>query len=194
MVFLPLGATLIAVAETAVARVGTAIYAVAVSGLYAASAAFHRIPWGPRAWARMRKLDHSMIYVLIAGTYTPFALLVLPAPWSTTILGMVWAGAAAGVALTVFARKERRLRQALYLVLGWMALLAWPVTVPRLEFSALALLVAGGLFYTVGAAMFWLRKPTLNPAVFGYHEMWHAMVIAGSVCHYVMIMSLVLPG
>jgi hemolysin III len=191
-VSVPLGGALVAAAETAVARVSSAIYAVTLSGLYAVSAAFHRVSWGPRAWALMRRLDHSMIFLLIAGTYTPFALLVLPSPWSTTVLAFVWIGAVAGIVVRLLSPGLAALRNTLYMLLGWMGLFTLPIIVPRLGPAALVLLVGGGLFYTAGALMFGLRRPDPVPSVFGYHEVWHVMVIAGSVCHYILILSLVL--
>lgn len=191
-VSVPLGGVLVVAAGTAVARISSAIYALTLTGLYAVSAAFHRVPWGPRAWAMMRRLDHSMIFLLIAGTYTPFALLVLPSPWSTTVLLFVWIGAIAGIILRLITQRMAALRNTLYLGLGWTAVFTLPVAVQRLGPVALGLLVAGGLFYTAGAIMFGLRKPDPDPAVFGYHEVWHVMVIAGSLCHYVLIVMLVL--
>jgi hemolysin III len=191
---LPLGGALIALAESTAARAATAVYALSMSGLYAASAAYHRIPWGPRAWAWMRRLDHSMIFVLIAGTYTPFSLLVLDPPWSTVMLAVVWAGATAGVALRLVTHRFSAVRQTLYLVLGWLAVLTLPFTIDRLGSAAILLLIAGGVFYTMGAILFLRRVPRLRPEVFGYHEMWHAMVIGGSVCHYLLILILVLRG
>jgi hemolysin III len=191
---LPAGAVLVAVAETAVARTASAVYALSLSGLYAASAAFHRIPWSARAWPRMRRLDHSMIFVLIAGTYTPFALLVLNPPWSTLVLTVVWVGAAVGVGLRLATHRFNALRQTLYLTLGWLAVITLPFTIERLGSAALLLLLAGGIFYTLGAILFLRGVPRLKPEVFGYHEMWHAMVIGGTVCHYLLVLILVLRG
>jgi hemolysin III len=189
---LPLGGALVILAETAVARTASAVYALSVSGLYAASAAFHRIPWSPRAWPRMRRLDHSMIFVLIAGTYTPFCLLVLHPPWSTVVLAVVWGGAALGVALRLISNRFDAVRQILYLTLGWLAVITLPFTIERLGPAALLLLLAGGIFYTLGAILFLRGVPRLKPEVFGYHEMWHAMVIGGTVCHYLLVLILVL--
>jgi hemolysin III len=191
-VSVPLGGALVATAGTAESRIASAIYALTLSGLYAVSAAFHRVPWGPRAWALMRRLDHSMIFLLIAGTYTPFSLLVLPSPWSTTVLLFVWVGALAGIVLRTISPGLEKLRNTLYMALGWTALFTLPITVERLGPVALGLLVAGGIFYTAGAIMFGLRRPDPVPTVFGYHEVWHSMVIGGSACHYVLILSLVL--
>ena len=193
-VSVPLGGALVAVAENAVARISGAVYAVTLSGLYGVSAAFHRVPWGPRAWALMRRLDHSMIFLLIAGSYTPFALLVLPSPWSTSVMAFVWIGALVGIVVRLLTHGLTSLQNTLYMVLGWTALFTLPVTVPRLGAMALALLVTGGLFYTAGAIMFLLRRPDPRPTLFGYHEVWHVMVIAGSFCHYVLNLSLVVAG
>jgi hemolysin III len=189
---LPLGGTLIVLAETAVTRTASAIYALSVTGLYAASAAFHRIPWAPRSWSWMRRVDHSMIFVLIAGTYTPFSLLVLEPPWSIVMLAVVWGGAAAGVALRLVTHRLEAVRQTLYLTLGWLAVLTLPFTIGRLGPMAVLLLLGGGIFYTLGAILFLRRVPRLRPEVFGYHEVWHAMVIGGTVCHYLLVLILVL--
>jgi hemolysin III len=188
---IPAGISLVAAAQGAVARFGGAIYALSLSGLYAASAAYHRIPWGPKAWERMRRLDHSMIFVLIAGTYTPFALLVLSPPWSTVVLAVVWAGAVVGIGFRLLLPGIRVVPQTLYLTLGWVAVFTLPLITGTLGGVRLTLLFSGGLFYTVGAILFLLGKPTLRPAVFGYHEVWHVMVACGSLCHYALILWLV---
>jgi hemolysin III len=189
---IPLGGTLIVLAETAVTRTASAIYALSVSGLYAASAAFHSVSWAPRTWSWMRRLDHSMIFVLIAGTYTPYSLLVLEPPWSIVMLAVVWGGAAAGVVLRLVTHRLEAVRQTLYLTLGWLAVLTLPFTIGRLGPMAVLLLLGGGIFYTLGAILFLRRIPRLRPEVFGYHEMWHAMVIGGTVCHYLLVLILVL--
>jgi hemolysin III len=191
---LPMGGALIALAETAVTRTAGAIYALSVSGLYAASAAFHRISWAPRSWSWMRRVDHSMIFVLIAGTYTPFSLLVLEPPWSIVMLAVVWGGAAAGIVLRLVTHRLEAVRQVLYLTLGWLAVLTLPFTIGRLGPAAVLLLIGGGIFYTLGAILFLRKVPRLRPEVFGYHEMWHAMVIGGTVCHYVLVLILILRG
>jgi hemolysin III len=188
---IPAGLTLVTMAQGAVARIGGAIYALSLSGLYASSAAFHRIPWSPKAWNWMRRLDHSMIFVLIAGTYTPFALLALRPPWSTAILWIAWAGAAVGIALRLLFPRLSAIQNTLYLGLGWVAVVTLPVMIETLGLAGVALLFAGGLFYTVGAILFLMRKPDPKPTVFGYHEVWHSMVIGGSLCHYALVVMLV---
>jgi hemolysin III len=191
-VSVPAGISLVAMAASGVAKVSAAIYAVSLSGLYAASAAFHRVNWRPTTWKWMRRLDHSMIFVLIAGTYTPYALLVLPPPWSTVVLATVWGGGLVGIALRMLTRGRNALEQTLYLGLGWVALLTLPVTIGRLGWIEAVLMFSGGLLYTAGAIIFGLRRPDPNPAVFGYHEVWHSMVIGASLCHYALILLLVI--
>ena len=191
-VSVPAGLSLVAAAGSALSRAGAIIYAVALSGMYAVSATFHRLDWEPVAWKWMRRLDHSMIYLLIAGTYTPFALLVLDGAWSIVLLAVVWTGAVTGIALKLLTSRLATLGSALYLILGWAMLLALPVLPGRVSLLEAGLLFAGGVLYTVGAVMFFRRKPDPNPAVFGYHEVWHVMVVAASVCHYVLILLIVL--
>lgn len=187
----PAGVWLVAVGSTLAARIAAAVYAVSLSAMYAASAALHRIDWGPRALHRMRHLDHSMIFVMIAGTYTPFALLALRPPRSTVILAVAWAGAALGVGVRLASRRFHILGGALYLVLGWIGAVVLPWVIGHLGPIGTSLLIAGGLFYTVGAVLFWLRKPRLRPDAFSYHEVWHVLVICGSLSHYGMILYLV---
>jgi hemolysin III len=189
---LPAGLSLVLITPSVPARVATAVYALSLSAMYAASAAFHRIDWGPSAWRWMRRLDHSMIFVLIAGTYTPFALLGFEPPWSTVVLGVVWGGAAFGVAVRMLSERLGIIRQALYLVLGWIGAIVLPFAGHRLSAVQIALMAAGGACYTVGAVLFWLQRPSLRPQVFGYHELWHVLVVIGSTCHYGLILLLVL--
>jgi hemolysin III len=192
VVSIPAGVSLVAAAPTALARLSAGIYAVTLWAMYGASAALHRITWGPRALRWMRRLDHSMIFVLIAGTYTPFALLALRPPWSTVVLAVVWGGAVVGVAVRLLSDGLRLLRGTLYIVLGWVGILVLPGVVGELGPVGVGLMLAGGLFYTVGAALFALGRPVLRPDVFGYHEMWHVMVVVGSACHYGLIAYLML--
>jgi hemolysin III len=139
----------------------------------------------------MRRLDHSMIFVLIAGTYTPFAVLVLHGAWSVTILALAWAGAFAGIAIKILSIDRLRvLGGAMYIVLGWLVTLALPQIVHGLSLAGVILLFTGGILYTAGAAVLWRRWPDPSPKWFGYHEVWHAMVVAASMCHYAAIMLL----
>lgn len=193
IVSIPQGLALMATAAGAVSRLAAGIYALSLSGLYGVSASYHRLNWTPRALARMRRLDHSMIFILIAGTYTPVSLLVLRGPWALALLAVVWAGAIAGVFMKVIGmERTRKLTGTLYIVLGWAAVLAAPWLFTRMSVAVLALIVAGGVLYTAGAIIFVRRRPDPNPAVFGYHEIWHVAVVSASLCHYAAILLLVL--
>jgi hemolysin III len=193
IVSIPQGLALVAVAADAMSRVSAAVYALSLSGLYGVSASYHRIGWTPKALARMRKLDHSMIFVLIAGTYTPFSVIVLDGVWAAVLLAAVWAGALFGIGVKLVGiDRMRKLGGSLYIILGWLAILASPQFVSRLGIGVMSLIVAGGVLYTSGAVVLLRRRPDPNPLVFGYHEIWHVMVVAASLCHYAAVMWLVL--
>jgi len=193
IVSIPAGLTLVALAERPVARVAAAIYSLSLISLFGTSAAYHLGQWSSRTITRMRKLDHSMIYVLIAGSYTPIALLGLKGPWSIIILSLAWAGAAFGVAIKLMKfERSNVLGAALYIVLGWLAVLMTPVLIRQLSPAQLLLILAGGLLYTGGSIILLLNRPNPRPATFGYHEIWHAMGIAASACHYAAILLLIL--
>jgi hemolysin III len=166
-----------------------------VAGLFGASALYHRINWtslSTRRW--MRRLDHSMIFVLIAGTYTPFALLVLHGTLATVILIVIWAGAAAGIVLKLcWIDAPKWLIAVIYVALGWVAVAAFPDMLDRLGVTPTALVASGGVLYTVGAVVYALRRPDPAPQVFGYHEVFHALVIAAAALQYAVIAFFVLP-
>lgn len=140
-VSVPAGITLVAVAAGTLARAAGAVYAVSLSAMFAASAAFHRIQWRPAVGKWMRRLDHSMIFLPIAGTYTPFSLLVLDGAWSVVILAVVWTGALGGIALKLSTSKLSGLGSALYIILGWMALVAFPLLVSGIGLGGTVLLL-----------------------------------------------------
>jgi len=189
IVSIPAGIVLVALGETPMARASTAVYAVTLAAMLGTSASYHRYPWSPVANERMQRLDHSMIFLLIAGTYTPFSALALHGAWQAAILSFVWTGAVVGIAL-----KHLRLRgmQAvtgtLYVTLGWLAIVAMPQFVTGLPVAATVLLFSGGILYTAGAIVLLRRRPDPIPAVFGYHEIWHVMVTGAVLCHYVAIL------
>ena len=190
-VSIPAGVAMVAGAGSPLARVGAVIYAVSLTALFGTSAAYHRLAHSLRARQWMRRLDHSMIFVLIAGTYTPVCLLVLDGALRTVALSVVWAAALAGVAMKLFRHEAVLTGNSLYLVMGWSVVLLLPTLARRLGTVPLALLVAGGLLYTVGAVVLSRHRPDPFPTVFGYHEIWHALVVVASACHYVMILLLV---
>lgn len=192
-VSLPAGIALVLLARGAGARAAALVYALSLTAVFAASAAYHRGAWSAAARRRMKRLDHSMIYVLIAGTYTPVCALALRAPWSILLLSVVWAGAAAGIAL-----KSARidglslLTGILYVALGWLAVVALPQLVRSIPTTAIALMIVGGVLYTIGASVLARRWPDPAPRVFGYHEVWHALMVIAAACHYAMILLVVL--
>jgi hemolysin III len=164
------------------------IYSITVCLLFGTSALYHRRVWSPRMYPIMRRLDHSMIFVFIAGTYTPFAVLLLSRGAATTILSIVWGGALAGVALKlVWPNAPRWVSAPLYIALGWVAVAVLPGIYSGGGVTALVLLIAGGLFYTVGAVFYALRKPNPWPQVFGHHEFFHACTLVAALCHHIAV-------
>lgn len=185
------GAVLTALAYT---RPGTApvvscaIYSLTVCALFGTSALYHRRVWSPTGYKVMRRLDHSMIFVFIAGTYTPFSVLLLSPAKATVLLAVVWTGALLGVAMKVISPNAPRwLGAPLYVALGWVAIAVLPDIAHRAGVTALVLLLAGGAAYTVGAVFYALRRPNPWPATFGHHEFFHAFTLVAAICHQVAI-------
>jgi hemolysin III len=175
------------------AGTATAVYAVTVTMLFGTSALYHRLGWGPRARAIMKRLDHSMIFVFIAGTYTPVAALTLPRGPAVAVLAVVWTGALAGVGLkTAWPTAPRWLGVPCYIALGWVAVFVFPQLLQHAGVAALVLLAAGGIAYTVGALCYALRRPDPWPGAFGFHEVFHLCTLLGAACHYVAIWLVVL--
>jgi hemolysin III len=191
-VSVPAGITLVALARGAEARLGAAIFAASLTGLYGVSAAYHRGRWSAGAERLMKHLDHSMIFVLIAGSYTPIALLALRPAWGITLLALAWTGAAIGVLITVVGLDRwHRVGFVMYLVVGWLAVVAAPQLLRALSGVELALLMTGGVLYTIGAVVLARNRPDPRPAVFGYHEVWHALVVGAGACHFALVLLLV---
>jgi len=166
------------------ARVGALVYGLSLVALFSVSALYHRPTWSPRALLWMRRLDHSAIFLLIAGTFTPLCLL-LGDSRAHTMLAVVWAGAGLGVLRAlVWPRAPRLVATALYLVLGWAATPLVPAMYRALGAGSLALLAAGGLLYSAGAVIYATRRPDPFPKVFGYHEIFHALVVAAAGLHF----------
>ena len=186
---IPAGVVVVAAAGTTTARVGALVYACSLTAMFATSAAYHRLAKTLRARLWMRRADHAVIFVLIAGSYTPVCLLVLDGAWRVVALSVVWAGALLGVGIKVFLLHAMRFGNALYLVMGWAVLALVPSLSERPV--VLGLLAAGGLLYTSGTVVLTRRRPDPVPEVFGYHEVWHCLVVAAGACHYAMILLLV---
>ena len=179
------GTVLIVLADTARERLADTVYAGSVALLFGTSAAYHRGSWSPRTYDVMARLDHSMIFVLIAGSYTPFALLLLHGVLQQVVLGVVWGGALLGVLVrNVLARPPRWLFVGLYLALGWVALGIVPDVLRRGGVAVLVLLLVGGLFYSAGAVVYALRRPDPSPRWFGFHEVFHACTLLAFASHY----------
>jgi hemolysin III len=195
-VSLALGAALVVAAEGGQPRLAAAVYAVSVAALFGTSALYHRITWASQAARRwMKRLDHSMIFFLIAGTYTPFALLVLDGDLATVILTVVWAGALAGIFMKlVWIDAPKSLVAILYLALGWVAVAAFPSMLDELGITGSVLVAVGGLLYTAGALVYAFQRPDPAPTVFGYHEVFHALVILAAALQYAVIAFYVIPG
>jgi hemolysin III len=193
---LGLGAALIVAADTPQATLAVAIYAASLSALLGTSALYHRVDWkrpDVRRW--MRRLDHSMIFFLIAGTYTPFALLALDGALADTILVAVWVGAVAGAVVEILWIEHPKWVAALvYLSLGWIAVIPFPNLWSELGPAGTLLVAAGGLLYTVGAVVYATQRPNPNPRVFGYHEIFHLFVILAAAAHFAAVAFFALPA
>lgn len=193
---LPLGLALVIVSGTPRARIALSVYALSLMGLFGASALYHRISWRSvtvRDW--MRRLDHSMIFVLIAGSYTPFAMLVLHGPLAMAILVAVWAGALLGVGFNLaWSDAPTWLHAALCVFLGWVAVAALPQLEGAIGIGGMVLLGLGGVLYTLGAVVYAVKRPDPVPAVFGYHEVFHTLVIAAAALQCAVIAFWILPA
>ena len=185
-----LGAVLIPLGAVLGARAGAsvAVYSVTICGLFGISALYHRRRWSPRGWKIMKRLDHSMIFLFIAGTYTPFSLLAVDDPTGYWVLGIVWVGALLGVTLKLsWPTAPRWLGVPLYVALGWVAVFVLTDILHIAGVASLVLLAVGGVLYTVGGIAYAIKKPNPIPGVFGYHEVFHAMTIAAAICHYIAV-------
>jgi hemolysin III len=188
------GVGLILAASGGRARVAATIYAVAVSALLGTSALYHRVTWRPKARRWMRRLDHSMIFVLIAGTYTPVALLALRGSLASTILIVLWAGALGGVVFKlVWIDAPKWLLAAVYVALGCVSAAILGELPAAIGWLGVAGLATGGLLYMVGAIIYASGRPNPWPRVFGYHEVFHALVLAAAGLHYAVIAFAVVP-
>jgi hemolysin III len=182
------GLVLVALGPTLTARLAAAVYALTSVLLFGVSALYHRGQWSERAVAWLRRFDHANIYLVIAGTYTPIAMLALQGNLRVVVLAVIWTGAAAGVAFRVlWSRAPRWLYTALYIGLGWVAAGILPQLLDGAGVAALVLVCVGGLLYSVGGLVYGLRRPDPSPRWFGFHEVFHAFTIAAYVAQYIAI-------
>jgi hemolysin III len=182
-------------APTGLARAAALVYGVGLCALFAASGLYHRWRWNPRWRPLLRRIDHSTIFIFIAASYTPVALLVLDGPTGWTLFAAAWAGALAGVALSLlWIGAPRVLFAATYVALGWLAIIATPELVASLPVTPLVLIATGGVLYTIGAVVYATRRPDPWPRVFGFHEVFHALVIAAAALHFVAMAGWIIPA
>jgi hemolysin III len=180
------GVVLIALSPNAATRAGSAIFAASALVLFTVSAIYHRGRWSPRAWAFLRRFDHANIFLLIAGSYTPFTLLLLEGRDRTVLLTVVWLGAGLGILFRVlWADAPRWLYTPIYIALGWAAIFYFADFVENAGTAVLALMVVGGLLYTVGGLVYGLKRPDPSPTWFGFHEVFHTLTIVAFITHYV---------
>jgi len=186
---------LILLADSAEAYVGGSIFATSLIALYATSATYHTITWGRRMHAFLKRLDHSMIFVLIAGTYTPICLIAASTAWGITLLAVVWAIALAGIVLKVcWPGAPRWLSVLLYVSAGWLGVIAAVPLTDWLAWAPIGLLILGGVLYTIGGVIYATQRPNPWPRVFGYHEVFHLLAIAGSALHFALVAIYLMPA
>lgn len=193
LVAAPAAVVLFLVAPGPMAKVAVTIYAVSLVGLFAVSASYHRLAHTETAVKWFRRADHSMIFVLIAGSYTPFCLLVLPRVWGIPMLVVMWVTALAGIIM-----KMIRVTAAggssgswLYVVMGWAAVITLPQLLSELGVARMSLLIIGGVMYTGGAIVLGKKWLNFSPSVFGYHEVWHALTVGAGACHFALVAMVV---
>lgn len=175
-VVIPAGVILTLVTPNGLPRVAVFVYVASLLALFSTSASYHLFTRTQRAQRTMRQLDHAMVYVLIAGTYTPVCLLALPRNIGVVFLIGIWCAALVGITLKITWRAHK-VSGAMYLIIGWAALTILPWAYHRAGFTSLLLFALGGIVYTVGAILFYLQRPQLRPLVFGYHEVWHVFTV-----------------
>ncbi len=191
---IPLGILIGLITDTSMARVAAAVFAGGVVVMFGASAIYHRITWAPPWHLRFRRIDHAGIYVMIAASYTPVGLLVLSGAWRVTVLAIVWAGAAVAIVTRlVWARPPRWLPVLVGGALGWVAVVIFPQLLTKMGLVATLLILAGGLCYTVGALVYARQRPDPFPSLFGYHEVFHALVVVAVAFHYTVVATFILP-
>jgi len=188
----PAGAMIVAGAGSTSGRVASLVYAIGMTAMFGVSAAYHRRRWSPAGRRRIRRLDHGTIFFMIAGSYTPLCILTLRGTTGTAILVAVWFGAVAGFVMALTGVAERAVVGLLcYIGLGWAIVVAMPELTRQLSGGQMALLVLGGVIYTLGGVVLGTHRPNPSPVWFGYHEIWHGMVAIACACHYVTILSVV---
>jgi hemolysin III len=185
---------LVALAPTGQARIAAAIYGAGLCSLFAASGLYHRWRWSPRWKPLLRRVDHSTIYLFIAASSTPIAMLVLDGTIRVVVLATVWTGAALGIAFTLaWIDAPRLLTSATYLAVGWAGVVSVPQLLTKVGVAAFVLFLLGGVLYSAGATIYAMRRPNPWPHVFGFHEIFHVLVIAAALVHFIAMAAWVVP-
>jgi hemolysin III len=180
------GIVLICLADSTQARIACAVYSASAWMLFGISGLYHRFSWGPRGEAVLRRLDHSNIFLIIAGSYTPFTILLLSGGRRELLLWMVWAGALAGIAFRVFwVGAPRWLYTPCYIALGWVAVFFLPEFLRTGGVAVMVCVIVGGVLYSTGAAIYGFKRPNPSPRWFGFHEVFHSFTLAAFIVHYV---------
>lgn len=188
LVAVPAGLVLLGLAPTWPARIAVAVYALTLVAMFWVSSAYHLGSWSPEEFARWQRRDHAAIFLLIAGTYTPFCVLALDGAWRVWMLVAVWVGAALGILVKLYRVDLHVLSGFMYLGLGWAAVIVFPQFVRALGTAPVVLTIIGGLLYSLGALALATHRPRLFPRTFGYHEVWHAATAAAAACHYAAVL------
>ena len=187
LVAVPACVLLIALAPTWGTRLAVAVYAITLVTVFWVSSTYHRGTWSAEEFARWQRRDHAAIFLLIAGSYTPFCVVALDGGWRTWMLVAVWIGAALGILVKLYRMDLNVLSGFMYLGLGWAAVIVFPQFVRALGAAPIVLIVIGGLLYSIGALALATHRPKLFPRTFGYHEVWHAATAGAAACHYVAV-------
>ncbi len=192
VVFAVLGAVLVATTSGGRERAAAAAFGGALVLTFGISALYHRVDWRPSARRVVRRLDHASIYILIAGTYTPYGLLVLSGAWQLSILGVVWVGAALAIVQRVFwLDAPRWVPVAAGIFLGWIGVIVLPQIIEAAGLAGTLLVAAGGIFYTLGAVVYAIQRPDFRPTVFGFHELFHVLTVLAAACQFAAVALLV---
>jgi hemolysin III len=186
------GIAIVLTAESGLPRIAAVVFASSVATCFGVSALYHRPTWRPDVRAWLARADHAGVFLLIAGTYTPFGLLVMSPGWAVPVLSVVWGGTLAAIIARLVWKMPKWVSAAIGVALGWVGVVAFSQLL-RLQIFGLLLVVAGGVLYTAGAAVYACRRPSPAPHVFGYHELFHVLTLAAAGCQYVAIAFFVLP-
>jgi hemolysin III len=192
LVAMPAGVVLLVLAPSVAARIAVAVYAASLLTVFWVSSTYHLGAWSAQEFSRWQRRDHAAIFLLIAGSYTPYCVLALEGSWQAWMLTAVWIGAGLGILVKLYRVDLHVLSGFMYLGLGWAAVIVFPQFARALGPAPVILTVVGGLLYSLGALVLATHRPRLFPRTFGYHEVWHAATAAAAACHYAAVLLMVI--